>query len=215
MKPAAMGLRAHSGWAALVSLGGPLPAPIVMKRARVEMIRAGMPAQPYHAAEPLPFDEAEALITESAEVARQLAYDGIRAIADELRTKGHNVCRCGILLSAARPLPALEAILRSHALIHTAEGDLFRGALAHAAERCGLAVVRTKERQAPADAAALLGLTNKDLSGRLREMGREVGPPWRQDEKLAALAAWIALGQDHQRNAALAPRLRSLSAPAR
>lgn len=213
MKPAAIGLRAHSGWAALVAVGGPLRAPIVVKRTRVEMIRGGMRAQPYHAAEHLPFHEAEALITESAEVARQLAYDGFRAVADQLAAKDYELSGCGILLSSARPLPALQAILRSHALIHTAEGELFRDALAHAAQRCGLALIRTKERQVSADAVARLHLGDKDLSGRLLEMGREVGPPWRQDEKLAALAGWIALGQDNQRNSGLAPGLKRISAP--
>jgi hypothetical protein len=26
-------------------------------------------------------------------------------------------------------------------------------------------------------------------------MGRSLGPPWRQDEKLATLAAWLVLAQ--------------------
>ena len=31
------------------------------------------------------------------------------------------------------------------------------------------------------------------LQRRVQEMGRAIGPPWTQDQKLAALAAWIAL----------------------
>ena len=34
-----------------------------------------------------------------------------------------------------------------------------------------------------------------DLQQRIGELGRSLGPPWRQDEKLASLAAWIALAE--------------------
>ena len=38
-----------------------------------------------------------------------------------------------------------------------------------------------------------LGLSADELTRRLAEFGRTLGPPWRQDEKLATLAAWLAL----------------------
>jgi hypothetical protein len=33
----------------------------------------------------------------------------------------------------------------------------------------------------------------------VEELRREVGPPWAQDQKLAALAAWIALARSRQK----------------
>jgi hypothetical protein len=39
----------------------------------------------------------------------------------------------------------------------------------------------------------LFRLDAADLQQQITELGRSLGPPWRQDEKLASLAAWIAL----------------------
>lgn len=47
---AALGFRAHSGWAAMVALAGALNAPLVVDRRRLELAdphRTG-PMQPYH-----------------------------------------------------------------------------------------------------------------------------------------------------------------------
>jgi len=41
----------------------------------------------------------------------------------------------------------LEKVLASHALIHTADGELFREALLHASNRCGLGDFRIKEKE--------------------------------------------------------------------
>ena len=101
----------------------------------------------------------------------------------------------GILLASGRPLPGLAATLASHALIHTAEGELFREALAQASESAGLTVLGVREREAYERGAAALRLASDKLRLRLSEMGRAVGAPWTQDEKLAALAAWLVLAE--------------------
>jgi hypothetical protein len=38
-----------------------------------------------------------------------------------------------------------------------------------------------------------LGSERGELLRRLAELGRPLGPPWSQDEKFAALAAWLAI----------------------
>jgi hypothetical protein len=50
-----------------------------------------------------------------------------------------------------------------------------------------------RERDLYAHGAAALELTPEELQSRLGELGRSVGPPWRQDEKMAALVAWLSL----------------------
>ena len=50
-----------------------------------------------------------------------------------------------------------------------------------------------RERDLPALCAAALGVSEGALRKRLAELGRELGPPWRQDQKSATLAAWLAL----------------------
>jgi hypothetical protein len=54
-------------------------------------------------------------------------------------------------------------------------------------------VLEVRERELLARCASDLGLPADKLTRRLAEMGRALGPPWRQDEKFATLAAWLAL----------------------
>ncbi len=193
MVRAAIGLRAHSGWAAMIAVAGTGQSVTVIDRRRIELISPGIPAQPYHAAEPLELPQAEQLVHRSIEEARRLAAHALRAITGDLVTQDHQIIACGILRSSARPAPALASILASHALIHGAEGDLFRDAIAHAAAGFGLVIRSIREREVFQEAEAATGIRLEELQRRLAEMGRSMGPPWRQDEKLAALAAWIAL----------------------
>ncbi|PYV28640.1 MAG: hypothetical protein DMG24_01550 [Acidobacteria bacterium] len=192
---AALGLRAHSGWAALVVVAGPRSSPAVVDRRRIELIDPAIPGskQPYHAAESLPLKQAEELVKRCADTARLMARQALRAVIDEVRETGHRVVGCGILLGSGRPLTSLAATLASHALIHTAEGELFRDALAHASERCDLRLTRVREREVYAQGAAALSIPVDQLERRVAELGKLIGPPWQQDQKCAALAAWLAL----------------------
>jgi hypothetical protein len=193
--PAALGCRAHSGWAALVALGGTAQSPVILERLRIELADPGVAGskQPYHAAAEMDFKHAEKFIGRSINEARQLARQGLRAVAGRVREKGYEVVGCGILLASGRELPALAATLASHALIHTAEGELFREALAHASEQCHLPVTKVRERELFDHAVAGLRVPLGELQRRIAELGQTIGPPWRQDEKFASLAAWLAL----------------------
>ena len=105
----------------------------------------------------------------------------------------------GVLLASGKPLPALDKILSSHALIHTADGELFREALLHASARCGLAMTCVKERELLDRAVQAFRLKPDALLRRVTELGRSLGAPWSQDEKFATLAAWLALGASPKR----------------
>lgn len=50
-----------------------------------------------------------------------------------------------------------------------------------------------KERELLERAASALRIPGNDLLQRAAALGRSMGPPWRQDEKYAALAGWLAL----------------------
>ena len=193
--PAAIGFRAHSGWAAAVALIEPASAPIVIARRRIEMMERGGrgPSQPYHAAAGLNIDEAGQLVARSAAHAAALAATALRGMLEDLRRLGHKVAGCGLLMASGRPLPELRSILASHALIHTAEGELFRDALRAANRECGLPLTTVKERDLLTQAAAGLCLTAGEIEEHLAVMGKATGPPWRQDQKFAAVAAWLAL----------------------
>lgn len=190
---AALGFRSHSGWATLVAVSGPAAEPSVVVRRRVELSRR-TPRQPFHAAEGRPFAAAEDLIRRSVDEATSLAERAVREAVAELRATGHEPVASGLLLAAGRPLPGVRDILASHALIHAAEGELFRDVLRQASRRCGLRVAEVRERDLEELAARALRRSTAELGRRLAEWGRALGPPWTQDEKRAALVAWLALG---------------------
>lgn len=194
-KQAAVGFRAHSGWTALVAVRVEKGAPSVLARQRVHLIETFTYEfrQPYHTAEKMPLDKARDFISRVQTEARRLAHRAIHDIQADLRKQGFELSRSGLLLASARPLPGLDRILASHALIHTADGELFREALLHASDRCGLEAMCIKERELLDRAGQAFRFKPADLMRRVTELGRPFGSPWSRDEKFAALAAWLAL----------------------
>ena len=195
MKSAALGFRAHSGWTALVALSLARGAPCVLARQRIHLVKTFTYRfrQPYHTAKNMPLDEARAFIAGVQAQARSLAYRALRDLDESLRAQGYRLARCGLVLASGRPVPSLPEILASHALIHTADGELFREALLHASARCGLLSKTAKERELLNEASRVLRLTPSALTRRIADLGRPLGAPWSQDEKLASLIAWLAL----------------------
>ena len=187
---AALGVRSHSGWAAYVVLGSSVGAPRILKRGRLELCDASIEGskQPFHEAEPMPFAAAQRYISTCERATRALAQEALRDLVGDHRT----LCACCVLTASGRPLPGLREILASHALIHAAEGEFYRDAIIEAAELIGIPAFKIRERDLSAAADRLPGSEN-DRRARLAEFGKEVGSPWRQDEKLAAIGAWLAL----------------------
>lgn len=194
MANAALGLRAHSGWAALVVLAGPPESPAVAVRRRIELAGPGIPKQPYHAAENLRLEKAKEMIRHCVRGSRHLARQAFRETIADVRREGHVVVACGQLLASGRPLPGLAAVLASHALIHTADGEHFRDAIAHAAARQNLRIASVREKEIWARASKDLEIPIAELERRIHALGKVIGPPWAEDQKLAALVAWMALG---------------------
>jgi hypothetical protein len=191
----AIGFSPHSGWAALVMLGGTAEQPEVLARRRVEMADPRLPGsrQPYHAVEGLAVSLAEARLARFRETATKRAVAAIEAALAHLGRRGYAAAACGILEGSGRRGLPLESVLASHALIHTADGQHFRDALASAAERSGLAVHRVRASDLLKRAAARLSLTEEALRQRVQALGRPLGPPWGADQKSAALLAWLLL----------------------
>jgi hypothetical protein len=180
-----------------VALTGPADSPEVIARRRIEIadpkIRGSK--QPFHAAEPLEFPDAKAYIEQCVRSTERLAREALQAAIDGLRDRRAEPAGCGIILGSGRTLPGLETILKSHALIHTAEGEFFRNALVEACGHCGIPVLGVKEKELFERGAAQFRTPVSELKRRVQEMGKPLGPPWTQDQKYAALAAWMALGK--------------------
>lgn len=138
-------------------------------------------------------DLAEQFLDERIRSSDRLALAGLTAMIADLRSVQANVVACGLLTNSARPLPELRSILNSHALIHTAEGVMFRESLAHAAERLKIHVLREKDAEVVERCSSILKITAPALQARLSVLGRSVGPPWREDQKHATLIGLLAL----------------------
>jgi len=195
LKQAAIGFRVHSGWAVVVAVCVDRGAPVVLARQRVHLVETFTYEfrQPYHTAEKMPQGQAREFISRMRTESRRLANRAVQELESRTQEQGVKLTRCGLLLASGRPLPVLEKILASHALIHTADGELFREAILHASARCGLRDFRIREKELLDRAENVLRLKSAALKRRVTELGRPFGAPWSQDEKFAALAAWLAL----------------------
>ncbi len=174
----ALGVRTHSGWAAYVVLEGSAKAPDIVARGR--MMLCDGHKQPFHEAETMPFARAQKFVAECRTKTAKLADEAIKAIGP--------VSGCCVLSASGKPLPGLVGILASHALIHSAEGEFYRDAVAGACAHVKIAVSRVRERDIQMEAEHL-GAWRE----RLAAFGKQLGAPWTQDEKLAALGAWLVL----------------------
>jgi len=192
-----LGFAPHSGWAAVVVIGGTPWAPAVLARERVTLADEALAGskQPYHAIEALPLPEARMRLAALESSAARLAGAAIGQLVRIARAAGIEPCAAGILDSAGRSGATLEAILASHALIHTADGNHFREAVSGGCAAHGLAVVRIRQRDLAGEAARSLRRTPRALTATLTQLGREAGPPWGADQKAAALIAWLLLAR--------------------
>jgi hypothetical protein len=192
---AAIGFSAHSGWTAMVVVGGTAAAPILLARSRVTLIDDCDPdsKQPYHAVEFLCVEEATGRLDGYFAVAKRLASAALESLFEELGARGYRVRAAGVLESSSRKQIVLSSILASHALIHAADGDHFRNALAGAAEEHRLPVSRVPARALDTFASERLRKPAARLLDTVNDMGRAFGPPWGADQKNAALLAWCLL----------------------
>jgi len=195
VKQAAIGFRVHSGWAAIVAVCVDRGSPAVLARQRVHLVETFTYEfrQPYHTAEKMLIGQAREFIARMQAEARRLACSAVRELESRTQEQGVKLTRCGLLLASGRPLPGLEKILASHALIHTADGELFREALLHASARCGLRDFTIKEKELLDRAGQVFRSKPNELMRRVTDFRRSLGSPWSQDEKFATLAAWLAL----------------------
>jgi hypothetical protein len=198
VQTAALGFRVHSGWAAAVVLCGPLDAPVVVDRRKIQLVKIFTYAyrQPYHTAEKMPRHDVVKFIRAVQSDAKRLALSSLRSLQADLAEGDFKIVRSALLLASGRELPALDQILASHALIHTADGELFRDSLRAACAACKLPLegIREKELFTAASSKALC-VQAAALKRRIAALGKALGPPWSQDEKFAALGAWITLAR--------------------
>jgi hypothetical protein len=196
-RAAAIGCRAHTGWAVLVVVAGTVAQPEVLLRGRVEL---GDPSgrvrrNVYQSARGLESSAAAGLVEAAERIAVEQASRAIERAVREARDVGGLVGSCAVVVGRLPSGARLESILASHALAHAAEGRLYQRALEQGAGSRGLHSVAIPKRSIWEEAEAAFGVAVDDLHRRIDELRPEIGPPWAEDQKLAALAGWIALAR--------------------
>jgi len=114
-------------------------------------------------------------------------------VVHDLAGQGHRVRAVAISVPTSSVPHDLSTILRSHPLLHAAEGELYSEALADAAQAAGLPMVRFTTKNLVGDAASALDCSPATMMEIVVKLGHGLGAPWAKDQKEAATAALLAL----------------------
>jgi len=178
-------------------VAGGVAQPEVLFRGRAELrdpagrVRRNV----YQAARALEPAAAAAQVEAAERIAAEQAAAALERTVRQMTDEGAVVRSCAVVVGTFPSEARLESILASHALAHAAEGRLYQGALLQGAESCALDAIAIPKRSIWEQGEAALGVAEDELRRWIDQLRREVGPPWAQDQKLAALAAWIALAR--------------------
>jgi hypothetical protein len=192
---ATFGFSVHTGWAAMIAVAGTPASPIILHRSLVEMIPDADRDPPrfvYHAGQELSLAAAEKYVRIATEKSRANALTALKTAVAELGKCGHSIAGTGIIVSGRPPDADLATILKSHAMVHAAEGALFRNAIKGASQKLKIPVVEVSARDLPSRAAAALEISAAQLPERLAKIGRAAGRPWSKDQKESFLVALLA-----------------------
>lgn len=189
----ALGFRVRTGRTIAVLLAGPPDAPRIVWRGTLDLFDPEVPAtiMPWHAALELPRAEGQAVVRRAAAAIRAMSARRVREVLERAADEGLAPRRAALVTGS---LVDPASIANDHMRAHAEEGRLSRESLREAANKAGLRPIVILEREAWGRAAEALGREPAALRRAIDALGKAVGSPWRGHEKLAALAAWVALG---------------------
>jgi hypothetical protein len=190
--PAALGFRVKSGWAMAALLSGAVSSPTLLRCREVLLSDPEEPnsKQPYHVALRFPEKDAAALVGKLRKIVAGVAK---RSVADLLRNANDAGCsvRAAALVVGSLVDPA--SLHNEHIRAHALEGQLFRTILEEEFRSQGIPCAVLLEKTAYATAAAALHKSPAEARHVAASLGDAHDGSWRAEEKLAALAAWMAL----------------------
>jgi hypothetical protein len=192
MKPhAALGFRVKSGWAAAILLTGSARSPQLCDVQRIDLSDPQLPEtrQSYHAAmgkletDPRKKDR-------RVRVVQSIAQRSTATLLAGYRQQNFTIKRAALVVgSQIDPRSVANAHIRAHAL----EGQLFRSVLQRSLHGHGIRTEVLLEREAYGKAALELKQSSENVRRVIQNFGRDAKASWRAEQKLAALAAWLAL----------------------
>jgi len=187
-----IGLRAKTGRAIAVILGGPPGSPIVLFKTEIKLVDPKVPAtaQPYHTIMDKPWKEWERAVERSAKAIERVATKALANLITDQAEAGRKVVGVGVV---GAPNRDLSRIGNPHIRAHAGEGILFRRVLELGAAANGMKWQAFSDRDFDKAAAARLEKNYAKTKRNLENLRSSVLAPWRTDEKQAAMSAWILL----------------------
>ena len=198
---AALGLRAQKGGAVAVCLAVDRGEPRVLLSVFLDTSAEGdrLALEPYRVAAEMAHGEAgsaeaAAAVAEGRRRQAELAARGLRDIGRWLDDAGHGTMVAALLVNRASWITdLLEYSLAWPEHVPVAEALAVRDALRSGLAECAIDCVELDEKSLFDRAAEALGLPVVEIEARLNGLGAAAGKPWRKEQKLACLAAWVAV----------------------
>jgi hypothetical protein len=187
MVDAVVGVVAKTGSAVAVTVTDWVDDPSLADRRSLSLCPDGTERFVYHAAQDLRDNgrAARDFVQRCERAIARRTCTAVDALLRELRRNDVLVVR-GAIVSADKPFATLglDRVLASHALVHGAEGNLYRSVVVDAFDRHGIAIEPIPRSEVAGRAPG----TDSVIAA----IGRAAGPPWRKEHKDATLAALAA-----------------------
>jgi hypothetical protein len=200
-------LRAYKGGAVAVCVAVEEREPRVILSTVLKTCREGdrLSLEPYRQAYDLPrapdggaSAEAVALVAEGRKRQDRLATSDLKTIVQQLNAAGYMPAVAALLVNRAgwiNDLLGYSLAWAEH--VPVAEALAVRDALRFASGQCSVPVTELDEKSLPDLATAMLDKSPTDIATRLKALGAPIGKPWRKEQKLACLSAWVAVTRLH------------------
>jgi hypothetical protein len=188
---ATLGFRVKSGSAVSIVIDGSIRSPHLCQIRVIDLSDPRDPEtrQPYHAAMGVLEMNARKLKRRVQSV-RRATEQSIVDLLKRCTDNGYGIRRAALVVgSVIDP----DSIANPHIRAHALEGRLFRTTLEAALQSRGIQCAVFIERDTYSTASNLLRQSHTQIHRTLAHLGRSVNGPWRADQKLAALAAWMSL----------------------
>jgi len=197
--PIALGFRAGKGGSIVVGVALEKREPRVMISTHLATATEGdrLSLEPYHVAFEIAQNagaEAAAAVAEGRKRQDKLATKNLNAVTRQLEKAGHGPVIAALLVNRAGWITdLLQYSLGAPEHPPVAEGLAVRDALRFAFRKAELEIAEMDEKLLPETASKALDLSPASIDARLAALGATAGKPWRKEQKLACLAAWLAL----------------------
>jgi len=186
-----LGFRVKSGSAVSILIDGSVRSPHLCETQVIDLSDPRNPEtrQPYHAAMGVLETNASKLERRMQSI-RRATEKSIVDLLKRYTDNGYAIRRAALVVgSVIDP----DSIANPHIRAHALEGRLFRTTLEAALQSRGIQCAIFIEHDTYPTASNLLRQSRTQIQRTLAHLGRSVNGPWRADEKLAALAAWMSL----------------------